>query len=62
MTVHTTILTGKAAADAIAVAQRTGDDLRAEIDARGGKTYEGVILLPDGTLTSVLSLEDVDGD
>lgn len=62
MTVHTTILTGKAAQDALKAGEQVNQRLQEEITRRGGKTFEGVILLPDDRLTSALSAEEVDGD
>jgi hypothetical protein len=51
------VLKGKAAEAAVKTHEKEVRDLRAELDRRGAKTYEAVVLLPNGKLTSAVDDE-----
>jgi hypothetical protein len=54
------VLTGKAAATAADAIAREWEKDKAQLDAAGVKSYEGVILTEDGTATSLVTGDEAD--
>lgn len=61
VTLNIVYLTGAEADAAVEQNRRELAALKKEITRRGGKTFEGVTLTPDGGLTSAVTVEEVDG-